>query len=144
LRIQNILIYIFKGKSEEKRPQCPMRQLTSNELSLLKYLLSASFNGNEALLKQLNSLSVTDILEIDKTLWGLRFQVNSSDKASVDYSVPVSMSANYQEEPIELLLHVKAGVLCELELVRYGDVKMKQLPSFTELSEIKITTSDAI
>ncbi len=98
----------------------PIRPAVEAELRLLRSLLSFDFPGHEALLRQLDGLSVQPVFD-DGTLD--LFPVEGSELAKVDGRVV--LTASYLDAPsvpngprVNILIHVVNGVLNEMEVYK--------------------------
>lgn len=100
------------------------RLLNSVEKQWIDKLLSADFKGRDILHEQLNNSEV--FVEKDFSFISLRF-VTSTDEERFPYNirVPVEMRA-YQSAsaPIVFLLHLKDGLVNELEIITADSSKI--------------------
>ena len=96
------------------------RALREREHRILKRLLDHHpFEGRNELLKQLDSTSARLISDYQDNYGSIEPRVTDSIPANVRYRVPVE--AEYLDDdgvPVWVLLHVRDGVMCELEICR--------------------------
>jgi hypothetical protein len=96
------------------------RVLQEHERGILDTLLRHHpFDGRDELLKQLDSATARLIQEYDDNYGSIELHVAAPILAHVKYRVPVE--AEYLDDdgiPVWVLLHVRNGVMCELEICR--------------------------
>jgi hypothetical protein len=96
------------------------RVLEESERRILGTLLGHHpFDGRDELLKQLDSVTARPIEEYDDNYGSVELHVAEPTPADVKYRVPVE--AEYLDDdgvPVWVLLHVRNGVMCELEICR--------------------------
>ena len=105
--------------------QSTWRPLEPFEKRILEKLLECEFPGGDELQRQLEFLSVQTI---DK-FGSLELRVASPILAEVSRTVPVE--AEYLDEdgvPVWILLHVREGQLCELELLKADGSSIRNPP----------------
>jgi len=105
----------MSGKNDEG-----FRALQERERRILEALLGHHpFDGRDELLDQLGSATARMIQEYDDNYSSIELNVVSPTRANVKYRVPVE--AEYLDDdgvPVWVLLHVRNGVMCELEICR--------------------------
>lgn len=98
----------------------PFRPLNDSERKVLEKLLDHhSFDGRDQLRSQLESTTARLIVAYLDNYGSIELYVARPTPADVRYRVPVE--AEYPDEdgvPVWVLLHVRAGVMCELEICR--------------------------
>ena len=93
------------------------RSLTELELEIIKTLLSVDFQGRNELLKQLDNCMAMPTEDTDN--YGSIYLYPVGPSANVERSVPVDgIVKDSDGEDVNLLLHVKNGMLDELEVVK--------------------------
>jgi hypothetical protein len=96
------------------------RMLREHERGILEKLLEHHpFDGRGELLKQLDSATARRIEEYNDNYGSIELHVAVPVCADVQYRVPVE--AEYLDDdgvPVWVLLHVRNGVMCELEICR--------------------------
>lgn len=96
------------------------RALEENERRILERLLQHhAFDGRDELLKQLESTTARLILEHRDNYGSIELRVADPTPAGVRRRVPVE--AEYRDDdgiPVWVLLHVREGAMCELEICR--------------------------
>lgn len=104
------------------------RKLKPNEKELLEFLLTADFPGRDDLKEQLQYVEVVGDCECGCGTIDLK--VNEYPKrAFVEEPIPVEAHG----EGIEVLLFVRGGLLCSLEIVDYEDRRPLPYPSIRGL-----------
>jgi len=96
------------------------RPLEDRERRLLERLIEHHwFDGRDELRCQLESATARLIAQYHDNYGSIELRVENATPASVRYRVPVE--AEYLDEdgiPVWVLLHVREGVMCELEICR--------------------------
>lgn len=101
------------------------REPTAAEHELLSRLLSADFEGRQALQTQLEGFKVKAIDEEGS----LKIRVAAGVHAIVQNSVPVEAEAEDEDgASLHVLLHVRKGLLDELEFLKEADLPIRKLP----------------
>jgi len=113
-----------------------MRKLSQQESSLIERLLDRDFPGAETLRSQLSGGLVYPIND-DETI--LRFKISpAAVRAILPYKQNVAVEAvakDLDECRVEVLLHVKDGILHELEYVKTDGSPLQKKPSGNDLVE---------
>ena len=96
------------------------RPLEDQERTLLEKLLNHHpFDGRDELRGQLESVTARPIAQYHDNYGSIELRVANPVPANVRYRVPVE--AEYPDDdgvPVWVLLHVREGVMCELEICR--------------------------
>jgi Domain of unknown function (DUF6984) len=112
-----------------------MRRITEQEMSLVKRLLACGVAGADALRSQLPNSHVYPIND-DETI--LRFRLSpDAVPASLPYKQNVAVEAvarDLDEGRVEVLLHVKDGLIYELEYVKTDGSRLQRRPTEHDLS----------
>ena len=96
-----------------------LRELTAVEREILDLLLRDPFPGRDQLREQLDSARVRRIDEYDDNYGSVEFVVDHARPAPVTaYMVAEAGTEDEDGVPVEVLLHVRDGVLRELEVVK--------------------------
>lgn len=91
------------------------RPLTTRERELLEALLGEEFPGRDQLRTQMDSVAAK---EIDQD-GSLALQPGSGERAPVKTSVPTEgQCADADGKPVHILLHVRDGLMTEMEVFR--------------------------
>ena len=104
------------------------RSLSELEEAIIQRLLAASFPGREEVARQVLSAKVIAECQCGcrSVLLGIE---DDAPKAPVNRRVPVQgMSKDADGTPILFLLHVVAGVLNELEILRADSKPVSEMP----------------
>lgn len=113
------------------------RNLRKDEIKILKKLLEKPFPGREALLKQ---LELSKVREIDSD-GSLQFQIpRNVERARVSSSIPVEgRYTDSSENNVQVLLHIKNGLLNELEFFKF---ELKDVGKLRDVDELKVWVKD--
>jgi hypothetical protein len=113
-----------------------MRRLSQDEINLVEQLLSRDVPGAELLRSQLCD-SLVYPMNSDETI--LRFQTSpQAVPAKVPYKQNVAVEASAKDTDgcrIEILLHVKDGLLYELEYVKIDGSSLLKRPLEKDLTD---------
>jgi hypothetical protein len=116
------------------------RVLREHERSILERLLGQHpFDGRDELLKQLDSVTARLIQEYDDNYGSIELRVAAPTRAHVKYRVPVE--AEYLDDdgvPVWVLLHVRDGVMCELEICRADGQRLISPPKPERLEPFSV------
>jgi hypothetical protein len=104
------------------------RKLKPNERELLEFLLTADFPGRDELKAQLQHVEVVGDCECGCGTIDLKVNEYPT-RAFVEEPIPVEARG----EGIEVLLFVRGGLLCSLEIVDYEDRRPLPYPSIRDL-----------
>ncbi len=113
-----------------------MRNVSQQELSIIESLLDRDVPGAEALRSQLSG-SLVYPMNDDETI--LRFKMSpQAVPATVPYKQNVAVEAAASDldgRRVEVLLHVKDGLIYELEYVKVDGSNLKRRPTGDDLSD---------
>jgi hypothetical protein len=110
----------------------PPRPLTSDERETLSRLLSVSFAGNTEFRRQIPHLKVELGCEECPTIAFLQDGARQPGPQP-RWPVPVQAEAHDEQGAIQLLLHVRDGLLVMLEVSRPGGGRIERLPGVSSL-----------
>jgi len=112
----------------ESLPINPPRPLTSDEAGILNRLLSVSFQGQEALLRQAQSVRVSEECKDCRSI-KLAVERLPSNVAVVQRRIPIEAEAvDRGGVTIHVLLHVVHGFIDEIEIYREDLQQIAELP----------------
>jgi hypothetical protein len=116
-----------------------MRKVNEQESSLIESLLDRSVPGTEALRSQLPD-SLVYPMNDDETI--LRFKVSpQAVPATLPYKQNVAVEAVAKDLDgcrVEILLHVKDGLIYELEYVKVDGSPLQRRPTGSDLAEFVV------
>jgi hypothetical protein len=113
--------------------------LSGNEAEILRKLLEPEFPGRDELLQQLTYVSARQILD-DGTL---ELHCEGAPKAQVTRRVPTEGEyLDADGHTVNVLLHVKNGLMCELEILKNYPTKILKSPQAGDLV-VMARTSEA-
>lgn len=125
------------------REVIPARPPNDEERAILNRLLSTPFPGRDELLRQANSVKVSNECDCCPTITLMvdRLPLN---KAEVKRRIPVEAEGVDQDgNTIHYLLHVIEGYLSELEVYREDSYCIRNLPNPDSLKLICLDTEKA-
>lgn len=101
------------------------REPTAGEVALIDRLLSATFTGKDAIMRQLRGARVR-VVDAEGSL---AFNASSSDKAVVKHRIPIEAEAYDRDGmTVHMLLHVVEGSATELEFYKDDSSPIIELP----------------
>ena len=122
----------------ESLPINPPRLLTPEELGIVNRLLSVEFQGREELLRQAQSIRVS---EECKDCRSITILVDNllENTATVKRRIPIEAEAvDIDGAKIHILLHVVHGYIDEIEIYREDLQSVKEIPKPNSLELINL------
>ena len=112
----------------------PPRELTVEEKSLLRFVLSVPFPGRDELLKQLDAAQVCGKCTCGCPTINLIVDQNRATPAKVTTRTPLEADGlDTNGEPVMVILFVDKGYLSMLEIVALGEPPVAAFPKIDSL-----------
>ena len=118
------------------------RPMTQYEQAVLDRMLELPFEGRDELRRQSKHALVREIADAGDHAGSIEFKVEGDSRAFVRWSVPVEGRGRDSDgAEVDFLLHLKAGIIDTLEVVKADGSNITRMPSAETLDVALLTYS---